>query len=69
MEKLNPTGLEYDVFMEVLGVDLETAYRLSDFFYRGNDCDGLNAIEGITQETIEKLKEHFILQDEMIPSA
>lgn len=67
IEKLNPTGLDHDVFMEVLGVDFETAYRLRDFFYQGNESNGLDAIEGITQETIEKLKEYFILVDSMAP--
>jgi hypothetical protein len=67
IEKLNPAGLDYDVFMEVLGVDLETAYRLSDFFYRGNEGNGLNTIEGMTPETIETLNKYFILQEPIEP--
>ena len=63
LEKLNPVNLGYDVFMEVLGVDTETAYRLSDFFYQENRSEGLDEIEGITPEIIERIKKHFILQD------
>jgi hypothetical protein len=67
VEKLNPAGLDYDAFMEVLGVDIETAYGLSDFFYRGNESRGLNEIEGITDEIIENIKKHFILADDVVP--
>lgn len=63
IEKLDPSGLDYDVFMEVLGVDMETAYNLSDFFYQGNDSNDLDAVEGVTEEIIEKIKKHFILAD------
>ena len=63
MEKLNPVALSYDAFMEILGVDVETAYRLSDFFYAGNPCEGLDTIEGVTQQTIQKIKDCFILQE------
>ena len=63
IEKLNPVALGYDAFMEILGVDVETACRLSDFFYQGNQCDGLDAIEGLTQETMQEVRERFILQE------
>jgi hypothetical protein len=63
MEKFDPSGLDYDVFMEVLGVDIETAYNLSDFFYQGNESNRLGSVEGVTEELIEKIKKHFILAD------
>jgi hypothetical protein len=63
LEKLNPTGLDENVFMEVLGVDSETANRLSRFFYLGNEVNGLDEIESITKDTIAKVKEHFIVQE------
>lgn len=62
-DKLNPIYLDYDVFMEVLGVEIETAYRLSDFFRSGNETNGLNELEGVTEEIIEKIKKHFDLAD------
>lgn len=62
-EKLNPAYLDYNVFMEVLDIDIQTAYRLSDFFNGGNSSDGLAELEGATQELIEKIKRHFILQE------
>lgn len=63
LEKLNPTYLSHTVFMEVLGVDFEIAYRLSDFFYQGNESSGLKEIEGVTADMIESIKKHFILQE------
>jgi Putative DNA-binding domain len=62
LEKLNPTGLSHVVFMEVLGIDWDTAYALSDFFYQGNEIGGLDKVEGMTSEIIEETKKHFILQ-------
>lgn len=67
VEKLNPSGLDYDVFMEVLGIDIETASNLSDFFYQGNESNGLDEVEGVTEELIEKIKKFFILADTSIP--
>ena len=61
LEKLNPNNLSHVAFMEVLGVDFETAYRLSDFFYHGNENNGLEEIEGLTAEIIERIKKHFIV--------
>jgi len=63
LEKLSPSGLSHVVFMEVLGVDFETAYRLSDFFYQGNESSGLDQVDGLTAELIEKIKKHFIVQE------
>jgi len=63
IETLNPAYLTDDVFMEVLGVDYETACRLSDFFCHGNEFDGLDEIEGITPEILERIRKHFIFQE------
>ena len=49
--------------MEVLGVDLETAYGLSDFFYQGNESNGLEEVEGVTAEMIERIKRYFIIPE------
>ena len=49
--------------MEVLGVDFETGYSLSDFFSRGNESNGLDEVEGMTAELMEKIKKHFILRE------
>ena len=63
LERLNPTGLDENVFMEVLGVDFETANRLRGFFYQRNEVNGLDEVEGITKDMIAKVKEHFIVQE------
>ena len=47
------------VFEEVLGVDIDLAYRISDFFRYPNSEKSIMDIEGITEEIVEKLKRHF----------
>lgn len=64
LEKINPEGLDIDVFVEVLGVDFETAAHLSNFFWRGNESIGLEEIPGMTNELLEKIKSNFELKAE-----
>jgi hypothetical protein len=63
LEKLNPSGLAYTVFAEVLGVDYEIASRLEQFFWHSNSAEGIEQVEGINNNLIAKLKQHFILSD------
>ncbi len=58
LEKISPY---YDgsVFEEVLGIDVNLAYRISDFFRYQNSEKSIMEIEGITEEIVEKLKRHF----------
>ena len=63
LERIDPSGCDYRVFMEVLGVDRDMASSLNQFFWRGNGRKGLSDIEGITDEMIENIERHFILVD------
>jgi Putative DNA-binding domain len=60
-EKLNPVYQSYSFFMEILGVDINVAYRIRDYFRRSDISEGLQDIEGINAEIIEKIKQIFIL--------
>lgn len=64
IEKINPAGCNYRVFMEVLGVDSSMALRLRSLFWRGNHANGLGEIQGMTEELMEKIKKHFSLKEE-----
>lgn len=59
--KIDPTGTNYDVFMEVLGVDFHMATRLEHCFWRGSVSGTLMEIEGMTEQLVEKIREHFIV--------
>lgn len=61
LEKLDPENASYDVFMEVLGVDVETADRLEGFFRQGTSDSGLEELEGMTRQLLEKIRQHFKL--------
>lgn len=61
LEKLDPENVSYEVFMEVLGVDVETADRLEGFFRQGNSESGLEELEGMTEQLLGKIKQHFNL--------
>lgn len=64
LEKISPY---YDgrVFEEVLGIDIDLAYRISDFFRYQNSEKSIMDIEGITEEIVERLKRHFRIDQEM----
>lgn len=65
LEKIDPSYCNHQVFIEVLGSEYEMACRLRDFFaYRNQDKKLIN-VEGMTEELIEKIKQHFILGGDM----
>lgn len=59
IEKINPEGCNYRVFMEVLGIDSGTALHLRDFFRRRDENKRLEDVRGATDEVIEKLRKYF----------
>jgi hypothetical protein len=65
LEKIDPTGCNHKVFMEVLGVDFEMGFRLRDFFGHRNQDKKLRDIEGMTEELIEKIQQHFIIRHDI----
>ncbi|MBS1787471.1 MAG: ATP-binding protein [Acidobacteria bacterium] len=63
-EKIDPCYQESSVFMEVLGVDRDMAYRLSYYFRQYTDGQGLANLEGMGNELLQKIEECFILRSE-----
>lgn len=63
IEKINPFFRNYQLFMEVLGVDSSMALRLRSFFWRRDEKKNLREVEGMTEDLIEKIKRFFILGD------
>ena len=59
LEKVDPRGRGPLFFMEVLGIDEVRASRLSTYYHNPPD-KSLEAIEGISEELIAKIKEIFI---------
>ena len=62
MEKINPRGLDYRVFREVLGIDVHLALRLEGFFRRDDQEADLREIEGVTDELLEKIRKWFLAE-------
>ena len=62
MEKIDPWGLDYRVFREVLGIDVHLALRLEGFFRRDDQEADLREIEGVTDELLEKIRKWFIVE-------
>lgn len=62
MEKIDPRSLDYSVFREVLGIDVDLALRLEDFFRRGEEEADLREIEGVTDELLEKIRRWFLVE-------
>jgi len=55
IEKITPYFQNYKVFMEILGVDISLAYKLSDYFMRYENEKELLELEGMTDAIYEKL--------------
>ena len=48
---------EYDVIMEVLGIDSDMAFKIYDHFHYNPKNKSIEEIEGITEELIQKIKD------------
>ena len=59
LRKLNPSKSDRAIFQEVLGVDLQLAYRLEDFFQQDDKSINLQSIEGITDSVLKMLADNF----------
>ncbi len=60
LEKIDPVCCEYAVFREVLGIDLEMALRLRDYFLGRLPEKTLESLEGMTPDLIERVKKYFV---------
>lgn len=61
LEKFDPTQCDMGVFREVLGVDLNLAYKIERFFRSPNTDSQLENIEGISDDIIAKIAQHFLI--------
>lgn len=59
-EKIDPQYCPDDTFREVLKVDRELAYKLEWHFRENKGSNGIEDIEGMTDDVIKKFKEFFI---------
>ena len=62
-QKIDPTRIGYSTIKEILQIESELAMNLDNYFWQRNDLLGLKDVEGITEEVIEKIEQHFILDD------
>lgn len=59
-DKFDPKYCPESIFREVLKIDHELAYKLEWHFREHKDCNGIEKIEGMTEEIIKVFKEYFI---------
>lgn len=59
LEFIDIKECDYDVIKEVLGVDIETAFRIYYYFHDDRENKDLKDIEGINNEIIEKINRYF----------
>jgi hypothetical protein len=59
IEPLNPLADDFDVFVEVLGVDRGTAFRIWNHFRGHSGVSRLEDIEGVTPEIADRIRTFF----------
>ncbi|MCX5818779.1 MAG: ATP-binding protein [Deltaproteobacteria bacterium] len=57
--KIDPISCDYTVFKEVLQIDTDLSFRLSQHFWQNKSIDGIEKIEGISEEIIAKFRKYF----------
>jgi hypothetical protein len=62
--KTTPQGREGEYFQEVLGVPLKVGWGLSRHFWRSTSTKGLLDVPGVTPDVIEKIRLHFLVDDD-----
>ncbi len=63
-EKLNPYGCGWQVFRDVLGIDMQLAWKLHQFFGRCDEGKRLSDVEGMTQGILAELQQRFEIREE-----
>ena len=61
-EPIQAVGCDWQVFKELLGVDVQLAYQISTFFRFGTDLEKLKDIPGMTDDILSRLRSSFIVQ-------
>jgi hypothetical protein len=60
-EPIQAEGCDWQVFKELLGVDVQLAYQISTFFRFQSNPEKLSEIPGMTDETLAKIRATFII--------
>ncbi len=60
-EKIDPSYCPETIFREALGIDRDLAYRLQYHFFENRSFEGIDIIEGISEDVIENFKKIFII--------
>jgi hypothetical protein len=60
-EPLDPMGQDGPLFVEILGIDISIAWKIAEHFWDKRTIDGLEEMEGITAELIQKIRESFLI--------
>jgi hypothetical protein len=64
LEKIDPKFRDYTVFQEVLGINIEMAFSLQDFFNHREHGQRLTDIQGMTPELAARIHQYFIVEPE-----
>jgi hypothetical protein len=60
---LSPEYCSHFAFMEVLGVNLDLAFRLEDYFRWGRDKGKIEDIEGVDEKLFQQIKKYFNIDE------
>jgi hypothetical protein len=57
--KIDPAYCDFTVFKEVLQIDTDLSCQLEQHFWQNRSIDGLEKIEGMSEEIITKIRKYF----------
>jgi hypothetical protein len=63
-EKIDPAYCSHKVFMEVLGVEMNMAFRLRDLFSGRHQDKKLQDLEGMTEDLLGEIRKHFFVKSD-----
>jgi hypothetical protein len=61
-EKIDPAYCGHNVFMEVLGVEINMAFRLRDLFSGWHQDKKLQDLDGMTEDLLGKIRRYFLVK-------
>lgn len=67
IQKIDPTTCQWQVFQEVLALDIDMAIRLQRFFAWPNENQKLESLDGMTEELLFRIKVNFHINEDRQP--
>jgi hypothetical protein len=61
--KIDPMYCDYQVFKEVLQIDIQLAFLLETHFLEKKLVEDLSHLNGMTEEILNRFKQHFITEN------